>query len=147
MGELTRRIGFLPFVLGASAVLAVAAAAVGYLAAGATGAIGAVTGVAVVAASYTLSSYAIAWAESVAPKLVLSVGLFTYGLKFFVLFVVVGAAAAADWAGLRPMAFGVLAAALVWTIAQAWWVWRLRLPGDGRGAEPGGPAEDRPDQP
>jgi hypothetical protein len=137
MGELTRRIGFVPFMLTVSAILAVLAAVVGFAVSGAVGAIGALAGVAIVTISYLLSSYAIAWAELVHPKLVLSTGLMTYALKFFALFVVVGAVARAGWAGLRPMAFGIVAAVLVWMIAHAWWVWRLRMPGDGRG--PGEP--------
>src|SRR5687767_12818602 len=99
MGELTRRIGFLPFMLTISAVLAVLAAVVGFLVSGLIGAVGALAGVAVVAASYTFSSYVIAWAESIQPKLVMSAGLLTYALKLFALFVVLGIAAQAGWAG------------------------------------------------
>lgn len=141
MGELTKRIGFVPFMLTVSAVLAVLAAAVGFVASGPVGAIGALAGVAIVTFSYLGSSYAIAWAELVNPKLVLSTGLMTYALKFFALFLVIGAAAQAGWAGLRPMAFGIVAAVVVWMIAHGWWVWRLRMPGDGRG--PGEPEPHR----
>lgn len=137
MGELTRRIGFLPFMLTISAVLAVLAAVAGYLVSGPVGAVGALAGVAVVAASYTFSSYVIAWAESIQPNLVMSAGLLTYALKFFALFVVLGIAARAGWAGLRPMTVGILAGVLVWIVGHAWWVWRLRMPNDGRDGDQG----------
>ena len=72
------RLRHLPSGLLASAVLLVVGVVRGGLLRGGAGAAGAAAGVLLVAASYTVSSLAIAWADSVHPRLVMSVGLTTY---------------------------------------------------------------------
>ncbi|GIG00718.1 hypothetical protein Cci01nite_58110 [Catellatospora citrea] len=125
---LGKRLKFLPFMLGVTAVVAVVAPLVAYLVVGSQAALGVLAGVALVAASYLLSSFVIAWADSISPKLVLSVGLLMYGVKFTVLFLVLAVIAQTGWAGLRPMAIGIGIAAIAWTIGHAWWLWHAKIP-------------------
>lgn len=127
MGPLRKRLTFMPFMLAVSAGLAVVATLIAYLVAGGVAALGALAGVGVVVASYGLSSLLIAWADSVNPKLVLPVGLFTYGVKFTALFILLSTIAASGWAGLRPMAFAIGAGALVWSVGHAWWLWHAKI--------------------
>jgi hypothetical protein len=81
----------------------------------------------VVAAGYALSSVAVAWADSVAPKLVMTVGLTTYVFKFTLLGVVFFAVPG-DWAGLRTMAVAMIVSVLTWVGAQIWWTVRAEVP-------------------
>jgi hypothetical protein len=126
-GRLTSRLRHLPSGLLASAVLLVLGSAVGGLLRGGAGAAGAAAGVLLVAASYTVSSLAVAWADSVHPRLVMSVGLTTYAVKFLLIGVLMAAVAATGWAGLPAMGAGVIATVLGWTTAQAVWTWRARI--------------------
>ncbi|HEU4426907.1 MAG TPA: hypothetical protein VFR67_30610 [Pilimelia sp.] len=112
----------LPPLLVVSGVVMLGAAAVGWLAAGPPGAAGAGAGVALVTAGYVLSTVAIAWADSVAPALVLPVGLMTYVVKLTVIAGVLVVAAELGWQGLVPAAWGVVAGVLGWTAAQIWWL-------------------------
>ena len=57
----------------------------------------------------------------------LPVGLLTYALKFTLIGVAMAAIAAANWPGLVPMGVAVLATALGWVVAQAWWTWHARI--------------------
>lgn len=125
---LGKRLKFLPFMLGVTAVVAVVAPLVAYLVVGSQAAVGVLAGVALVAASYLLSSFVIAWADSINPKLVLSVGLLMYGVKFTVLFLVLAVIAQTGWAGMRPMAIGIGIAAIAWTIGHGWWLWHAKIP-------------------
>jgi len=108
----------------ASGALALVGAAVGYAVRGPAGAAGAVAGVALVVASYTVSSAVLAWAESVDPRLLLTVGLGTYTVKFTLIGVLMAAIASTGWAGLPAMGVSIIAAAVVWSGAQIWWVSR-----------------------
>lgn len=123
-----RRLRHLPSGLAASAVLLLVATAVGAVLRGGAGAAGAAAGVGLVAASYTVSSVVIAWADSIDPRLVLAAGLTTYVLKFTAIGIGMAAIASSGWPGLRPMGVAVIAATLVWMTAQAWWTWRARIP-------------------
>lgn len=126
-GPLRRRLRHLPSgLLGSGAVLVVAAVT-GAVLRGATGAVAASAGVVLVAASFTLSGLAVAWADSVNPRLVMTVGLTTYVVKFALLAAALAAIAGTGWAGTGPMAAGVVAAALGWAVAQAWWTWHARI--------------------
>jgi hypothetical protein len=87
-----------------------------------------VAGVALVVASYVVSSLAVAWADTVHPQLVMAVGLTTYAVKFTLLGAGLLAALSFDWAGLPAMAVAMAVAVLVWVTAQVWWTWRARLP-------------------
>jgi hypothetical protein len=115
------RLRHLPVLLAVSAVLLLGAAGIGWLARGGAGAAGAVAGVAIVTASYTLSTLVIAWADSVHPQLVLPFGLTMYATKIGVIGVVMASVAATDWAGLVPLGFGVVAGVIGWTATQVWW--------------------------
>ncbi len=123
-----RRLTHLPSGLVASAGLLVLGVALGALLRGAAGALGAAAGVLIVAASYTASSLVIAWADSIDPRLVLPAGLMTYMLKFTVLGVLLLALAGRGWAGQAPMGVAIMITALGWTVAQAVWTWRARIP-------------------
>ena len=94
-------------MLSVSGAALLAAAIVGGLAAGGTGALGVAAGVALVIASYTASTLAIAWADSVAPRMVLGVGVGMYILKFSLFGVMLVAVNDAGWAGRVPMAIGI----------------------------------------
>lgn len=121
------RLRHLPVPLAVSAGLLLLAAAGGWLAAGTPGAVGGAVGVAVVAAGYALSSVAVAWADSVAPSLVMTVGLTTYVFKFTLLGVVFFAVPG-DWAGSRTMAVAMIVSVLTWVGAQIWWTVRAPVP-------------------
>jgi hypothetical protein len=107
--------------LGVSAGVLVLAVLVGGLAAGGVGALGAGLGVLLVSASYTASTLAIAWADSVTPRLVLPVGLGMYITKFTLLGAMLIAVNDADWSGRIPLAWGIVGGVIAWTAAQIWW--------------------------
>ncbi len=127
-GPIASRAGHLRATLAVTGVLMVAATIVGGLVAGSDGALGAVLGVGIVAGSYLLSDLAVAWADSVSPKLVLSVGLGTYLFKFSLLGVALMAVPRDGWAGLRPMAVGMIVMIAGWLTAQIWWTVRRGTP-------------------
>jgi hypothetical protein len=122
-----KRLRHLPSGLGASAVLLLVGMIVGGLLRGPAGVAGAAAGVGLVAASYTVGSLVIAWADSIDPKLVLPAGLTTYVLKFTVIGVVMAAIAGSGWAGLKPMGVAVLGSVLGWIVVQSWWTWHARI--------------------
>jgi sugar phosphate permease len=123
-----KRLRHLPSGLLASAVLLLVGVPVGWLVRSGTAAAGVAAGVALVAASYTVSSLVIAWADSINPRLVMPIGLLTYAVKFTLIGIALAAVAAADWAGLPAMGVGIIVAAIGWMVAQAWWTWRARIP-------------------
>lgn len=123
-----KRLPHLRIGLAASAVLLAVGLVAGWFAAGGAGAGGAAAGVGLVAASYVISSVALAWADSVNPRLVLPVGLGTYVAKFTAIGLVMAAIAQTQWAGLPAMGIAIIVTALGWTSAQAVWVWRARIP-------------------
>ncbi|HEX2770971.1 MAG TPA: hypothetical protein VHN18_00905 [Micromonosporaceae bacterium] len=116
------RLRHLPALLLASGAVLVAATLIGGLVRGGAGAAGAAIGVGVVILSYTLSTLVIAWADAISPQLVLPFGLGVYVAKFSLfggLMILVGGS---DWAGLLPMAWGIVAGGFGWTVAQIWWI-------------------------
>jgi ATP synthase protein I len=123
-----RRLRHLPATLLASLVLLVVAVPIGALVRSGAGAAGAASGVGLVVASYLLSALAVAWADTIDPRMVMPVGLTTYLVKVLLLGVAMAALASTGWPGLGPMAVALIAAVLVWTTTQAWWTWRARLP-------------------
>jgi hypothetical protein len=127
-GGLRGRLKHLPSGLLASAGLLLIGVVVGALVRGGAGAAGAAAGVGLVAASYTISSVVIAWADLRDPRLVLPVGLLTYVLKFTLIGFVLAGVAATGWRGLPVMGIAIIVSALGWTIAQAVWTWRARIP-------------------
>lgn len=127
-GPIASRAGHLRATLAVTSVVMVGATIIGGLIAGSDGALGAFLGVAVVAGSYLLSDLAVAWADSVSPKLVLSVGLGTYLFKFSLLGLALLAVPKGGWAGLRPMAVGMVVMIVGWLTAQIWWTVRRGTP-------------------
>jgi hypothetical protein len=122
------RLKFLPAGLKASAGLLVIGMLVGLIVDGTAGAGGAVLGVALVAASFTVSSLVIAWADSVNPTLVFPVGMMTYILKITAIGFGCYALAATGWAGLPAFGIATMAATIAWATAQAWWTWHAKIP-------------------
>ena len=118
-GAIRRRLKHLPAGLLGCAVVLVAGAVAGGVWAGTPGLEGAVAGTLLVAASFTVSSVIIAWADSIDPKLVLPVGLMTYALKFTLLGVGLVAALQSTWRGLTPMALAIAGATFAWVVAHA----------------------------
>jgi hypothetical protein len=123
-----KRLRHLPAGLAASGVLLVVGAVVGFMLRGWAGVAGAAAGVALVATSYVLSTLAVAWADSVNPRLIMPVGLATYVVKVILIGVGMAAISSTDWAGFVPMGIAVMAAAVGWIVAQAWWTWHARIP-------------------
>jgi len=128
VGGVRKRLPHLRIGLAVSAVLLLLGLILGGLIDGAAGAGGAAAGVGLVAASYVISSVALAWADLVNPRLVMPVGMGTYVAKFTLIGLAMAAIAATGWAGLPAMGVAVIASALGWTAAQAVWVWRARIP-------------------
>lgn len=95
---------------------------------GLDGAAGAAAGVAVTVSSFSLSVWAVAWAESHDRRLVLPVGLLTYALKFIMLAMVFIIVQRTGWDGIQPLAMGVIVSALAWVTAQAIWTYRAKIP-------------------
>ncbi|MFG3707481.1 hypothetical protein ACGF7U_22525 [Micromonospora sp. NPDC047670] len=116
------RLRHLPVLLGTSGALIAVAALVGALTGGAEAALGAAAGVGVTAASYTLTTVVLAWADSVNPQLVLPFGLGLYAAKMTLLGVVMVAVASTGWAGLIPLCLGIAAGVVVWTGVHIWWL-------------------------
>lgn len=126
-GGIGKRVRHLRAGLLASAALLVAGLPVAALARGGAAVAGVAAGVGLVAASYTLSSLLIAWADAIDPRLVMPVGLVTYVLKFALIGVLMWVIASTGWSGLPAMGVAILGAVLGWVVAQSWWTWRARI--------------------
>ncbi|MBO4206373.1 hypothetical protein [Micromonospora echinofusca] len=116
------RLRHLPVLLLVSGGLFVGAALVGGLTGGLPAAVGAASGVAVTAASYTLTTVVLAWADSINPQLVLPFGLGLYVAKISMLGGVMLAVASTGWAGLIPLCYGIAVGVVAWTGAHIWWL-------------------------
>jgi hypothetical protein len=127
-GAIRLRLPYLRTTLLASAALLGVAVPVAAVLRGPVGAIGALAGVALVVISYLISGFSVAWADAVHPRLIMSVGLVTYAVKIVVLGVVMAGIAATGWPGLAPMGATIIAAVVVWTVAQLLWTLRAPLP-------------------
>ena len=127
-GEYGRRLRHLPTPLAALAGVLIVGAGIALPLRGWVGVAGVAAGVALVAASYVASSLAVAWADRINPRLVLPVGLTAYATKIVLLGLVMIGINATNWAGIVPMGFAIVAAALTWSAAQAAWTWRARIP-------------------
>jgi hypothetical protein len=115
------RLGHVPLALAVSGGVLALAAAVGWLTRGGAGAAGAAAGVALVAVSYLVSSVAIAWADSINPRLVLPVGLATYVTKIVLLGLVMLGIVRTGWDGTTPMGVAIIPGVIGWTGANVWW--------------------------
>jgi hypothetical protein len=140
------RVRHLRAAFGVAGVLAVLGAIVaGAVGGGFGGAIGFVAGVILVTASYTASTLAIAWADSVNPRMVFPVGMAMYVTKFSLLGAFLIFVGATDWVGKIPMAVGILVGVVGWTAAQIWWTVKNAHPYVGHaGAWTAPPRPDRP---
>jgi xanthine/uracil permease len=78
--------------------------------------------------SYTLTTVAVAWADSINPRLVFPVGMGMYIAKFSLLGVMMIAVAGTDWPGRIPMAVGIVLGVVAWTGTQIWWTVRTSRP-------------------
>ncbi len=116
---------FLPHMLAVSGVLAVVAAVAGLVFAGGAGALGAAAGVTFVALAYALSTLLLEWVERVNRPMMLPTAMFAYFAKIVALAIVLSALR--PWEGMKPMVFGVAAAALVWIVAQARWLAKAKI--------------------
>ncbi|PZG01249.1 hypothetical protein [Micromonospora deserti] len=116
------RLRHLPVLLAATGLLMVTAALAGAVTGGAVAALGAALGVGVTAASYTLTTVVLAWADQVNPQLVLPFGLGLYAAKFTLLGVVMVGVASTGWAGLIPLCLGIAAGVVGWTGVHIWWL-------------------------
>ncbi|WP_033340181.1 hypothetical protein [Catenuloplanes japonicus] len=119
------RLGHIWWPLAATAVLAVVLAVVGQVVDGRAGLLGALLGVGLMAGGYLVSNLAIAWADSVMPKLVLTVGLATYVFKITLLGLVLLVVVDKDWAGVRMTTIAMICAMTIWISAQIWSSMRL----------------------
>jgi hypothetical protein len=119
------RVAHLPFLSAVSAALMVCAASAGFLVGGPASALGGAVGVLIVTLSFTMSTLVIAWADTVRPALLMPLALLTYVLKYSVLGVVLAFGVAGAWSGKAALGWGIVAAVVVWTAVQAWWLTRL----------------------
>lgn len=124
---LRSRLRHLPSGLIGSAGALVVGVIIGGALRGPAGAAGVAAGVALVSVGYVLSSLVVAWADSIAPNLVMPVGLTAYVGKVIVFGVVMAAIARTDWAGLAPMGWAIVGSALVWIVALSWWTWNAKI--------------------
>lgn len=125
MASRTRHLGHTAAIM---AAVLVVGAGVGALVGGTVGGLGVAAGVALVAVSYLASTLAMAWADSVAPRLVFGVGLGMYILKFSLFGVMLVAVTEAGWSGRTPMAWGIVVGVVAWTASHVWWMARNAYP-------------------
>jgi len=119
------RVAHLPLLLAVTTTVMVSAATVGFLAGGGSAAVGAGGGVLLVIVSYSLTTLVVAWADTMAPRLVLPLGVGVYIAKFSLLGVIMVGVAGTDWGGKVPLGLGIVAGVVAWTAAQIWWVVRI----------------------
>jgi hypothetical protein len=122
------RLRHLPVPLAASAVVLIVVATVGWALGGGVAAAGAAAGVTLVALGAVASTLVVAWADSVATSLVMPFGLMSYVVKITLVGAIMMLVAASGWAGLIPMAWGIVAGVVGWTGAHISWVARAHRP-------------------
>jgi hypothetical protein len=127
-GGVGPRVRHLRVAVSVAVALAALGAAVAGLVSGPHGALGFAAGVFLVAASYTASTLAIAWADSINPQLVFPVGMAMYVTKFSLLGAMLILVGATDWAGKIPMAIGIVVGVVSWTATQIWWTVKTAHP-------------------
>jgi hypothetical protein len=119
------RIRHLPMLTVISFALVLCAASIGFVTGGSDAALGAAAGVLMVNLSFTISTLVVAWADTVRPALLMPLGLLTYVIKYTLIAVIMIGVAASGWPGGLPMAYGIMAGAVLLTAAQVWWISRL----------------------
>jgi ATP synthase protein I len=123
-----KRLRHLPACFLATAGLLVVGLPAGFVWGRAPGLFGVLGGAALVVVSYLISSLVVAWVDMHDRALLLPVVLLTYVLKFTVFGVVMWSISTTGWAGLPAMGVAVIAATVVWTSAQGWWILRAKIP-------------------
>lgn len=121
-------VGHLRAGLAATGVLAAVGAPLALWLHGGSGALWAVAGLAIVAAFFSLSSLAVAWAGQVGGDgMTLPAALSTYALKILLLGVLLVRTHDQEW--MDPSVFGwsVVAGTLCWTVVHARRVWTTRM--------------------
>ncbi|GIE27505.1 hypothetical protein Ait01nite_005500 [Actinoplanes italicus] len=116
------KVEHLPVLTAVSTALLLFAVSAAFFAAGPQAAVGAAAGVLIVTFSYTLSTLVIAWADTVRPALLMPLGMLTYVVKYTLLGVVLAFGVSSDWEGKKALGWSIVAAVVVWTGVQAWWV-------------------------
>jgi hypothetical protein len=116
------RVEHLPFLSAVMIAAVLCAASIGWVNGGAPVSLGAAAGVLITAASYTMSTLVIAWADTVRPALVMPLGMAAYVVKYTLLGVILAFSVTSDWAGRSALGWGVVAGVLVWTAVQVWWM-------------------------
>ena len=81
-------------------------------------------GAGLVVASFAVSSLVVAFADWVAPPLVLPFGMITYAAKYAAMVLLLVMIGDSGWAGRVPMGIGVMVLAVGWAAAQVTWVLR-----------------------
>jgi len=119
------RVAHLPFLTAFSFALMLSAASVGFLSSGTAAAVGAAAGIAIVTLSYTMSTFVLAWADTVRPALIMPLGMVTYVVKYSLLGVILAFVISSEWPGRVALGWGVVAGVLGWTAVQIWWVARF----------------------
>ena len=127
-GGMGPRVRHLRVALSVAGALAAVGAVVAGLISGAHGALGFAAGVFLVAASYTASTLAIAWADSINPQMVFPVGMAMYVTKFSLLGAMMILVGATDWDGKIPMAVGIVVGVVSWIAIQIWWTVKTAHP-------------------
>ena len=127
-GDRHWRVRHLPPLLAAAAVMTAGAAVVGGVVVGGVGAFAAGLGVFVATLSFLASTLAIAWADTLDPKLIMPFGMGVYIAKLSLLGGLLLAAASTGWTGLIPFSLGIVAGVLAWTATQIWWIVTVHVP-------------------
>jgi hypothetical protein len=123
-----KRLQHLPAGLIAMAVVLLVTVPIALWRDGGVGAAGDVAGVALVTASYAVSSLIIAWTDLRARHMLLPVAMATYVVKFTMIGLGMWIALGTGWAGLPWMGVSVIIAVVGWMTAHAVWVWRAKIP-------------------
>jgi hypothetical protein len=119
-------------------VLLVVGALIGGLTGGLDAVAGFAAGLALVAASYTTTTLAIAWADSINPRMVFGVGMAMYVTKFSLFGALLIFVGATEWGGKIPMAIGIIVGVVAWTGTQIWWTVKTAHPYVQQGGPSGG---------
>jgi hypothetical protein len=121
-------VGHLRAGLAATGVLAAPGVPLALWLGGATGALCVLAGLAVVAAFFSLSTLAVAWAGRVGGDgMTLPAAMSTYALKILLLGVLLVRTRDQEWMDTSAFGWSVLAGTLCWTVVHARRVWTTRM--------------------
>jgi hypothetical protein len=94
---------------------------------GGGGALGVLIGLAIVAAFFAVSAWAVARAGRIDDRLTLPAALGTYVIKIGLLGLVVISMPTDGYVNVKAMAIAVVAGTICWSIAQVWYVWHKQI--------------------